>query len=338
MDEVGETPPEVVAQDMDVAVKKEKGMTFDEVKEKAWQESQETLNQWQGRIEDKVKEKSAGINQHLQDLSVLYGGPVPDNVVVSLQYYPREGSQKGEPINNFVESGRLDENTADVLYWVSNPSILPTDSPEDVEKIYEDTADRALERVLHEAQHRCFQKKGFEQLVQSAEQNPEVTQVLDKLEGMRGEYIEVTNELVTTYLETFGKKKLGEVQKAETTATPLVIEVGKKKTGDVLEAVIKEDVEGWRDKRKGPGPYTDLRQGWENVLGGLPEGYQVKPEETDVTQKDSDKAYMGTKIYENARELDTDLAERYVIEGKQMDEEFIVELYKMVDSKLVVEK
>jgi hypothetical protein len=322
---------------MDLAAKNEKGMTLDEVKDKAWQRSQETLNQWQDRLQEKVKEKSDGINQHIEDLTTLYGEPAPENVTVSLQFYPREGSQKGEPINNFVESGRLEADTADVLYWVSNPSILPSDTPEDVEAIYEDTTNGAVQRVLHEVQHSNFQKDRFGKLVEASEQNPEVQAVLTKLEGVKGEYVEVTNELVTTYLESLGKKRLTESSR-EGEQTPLVVEVDEGKHGKVLEAVIREDIEGWRDKGKGPGPYTDLRQGWEKELGGLPEGYQTKEGDRDVTVKDADRSYMGVRVYEIARELDTSLAERYVEQGRQMDEEFVVELYKMVDSKLEAEK
>ena len=105
MSEVEEVPIEVVAKNMDIDGSEQK-MTFGEVREQAWQKSQETLTQWQSRIKEKVVEQSAGINQYLKDLSTLYGEPAPENISVSLQYYPNEGSQKGEPINNFVESGR----------------------------------------------------------------------------------------------------------------------------------------------------------------------------------------------------------------------------------------
>lgn len=156
----------------------------------------------------------------------------------------------------------MEQETADVLYWVSNPSILSNDSLDDVEKIYEDTAGRTIARILHEVQHSNFQKDGFGKLVEASEQNPEVQSILIKLEGVKGEYVEVTNELVTTYLESLGKKRLAE-SSGEREQTPLVVEVDEGKHGKVLEAVIKEDIEGWRDKGKGPGPYTDLRQGWE---------------------------------------------------------------------------
>ena len=265
----------------------------------------------------------------------MYGKPTPEKVVVSLQYYPREDSQKGEPINNFVESGRLEEGVADVLYWVSDPSIPPTSTPESVENIYEDITNAAVTRIMHETQHRSFQGEGFQELIRTSEQHPYVKKVLGKLEGVRGNYIEVTNELITTYLEKFGRKRIKQTRTgAKNAGTPITIEVDKVKSGDVLEAVIKEDIEGWRDRGKGPGPYTDLRQQWEKVIGGLPEGYQTREEDRDVTQEGSDRTYMGTRVYDIARELDTGLAERYVEQGREMDTEFVVELYKMVDQKL----
>ncbi|OGM20680.1 hypothetical protein A2771_02480 [Candidatus Woesebacteria bacterium RIFCSPHIGHO2_01_FULL_38_26b] len=336
MDEVGDTPPEIVQQNMDTGIIKEKDISFEEVKERAWEMSQETLKQWKNRLDSNVQEKAETINRHLTDLSVLYGESIPEEVVVSLQYYPREGSQKGEPINNFVESGRLPEETADILYWVSNPSILPTYSAEDVEKLYEDASDRAVVSLLHEIQHRNFQKEDFRDLIKTSEQRPEVAQVLEKLQGVKGSHVEVTNELVTTYLETFGKERIEEEQEQVTDLddkSPISIEVDKEKTGQVLEAVIREDVEEWRNRRKSPGPYTDLGQNWEKVLGGLPEGYGSENNESDVTQKDSDDSYKGTRIYEIARTLSTELAKRYVRERRKMDTDFMVELYKMVDQQ-----
>lgn len=73
-------------------------------------------------------------------------------------------------------------------------------------------------------------------------------------------------------------------------------------------------------------------------MGGLPEGYQTKEGDRDVTVNDADRSYMGVRVYEIAYELDTSLAERYVEQGRQMDEEFVVELYMMIDSKLEAEK
>ena len=106
---------------------------------------------------------------------------------------------------------------------------------------------------------------------------------------------------------------------------PLIIfEVDKGKFGRVLEAVIKEDVESLRDRGRGPGPSTKLRQSWENILGGLPSGYETRKEETNVTKKVTDESYKGARIYELAGELDTSLAERYLEEGKEIDEALLV--------------
>lgn len=328
--EEGETSSEDISQTRTVEAAKIKDMTFEDVNEKAWKISKEFLYKWKDRLEGRITEQTPAINQHLEDLSKLYGIEAPENVVVSLQYYPQEGSHKGEPINNFVETGRLEEDFADVIYWVPNPSSLPGDATEDV-----------LQKVMHETQHISFGGKKFQKLVKTSEQNPEVAEVLKKLEGVSGSYMEVTTELVVTYLENlYGKRTTESSQKEspEGVSSVITIDVDKEKSGKVLEAVIREDVEGWRNKGKGPGPYTNLRQRWEKLLGGLPEGFETREGDTNVTDKNNDKSFKGTRIYEIAGELDTALAKRYLDEGKEIDENFIVELYKMVDSKLEEEK
>ena len=110
--------------------------------------------------------------------------------------------------------------------------------------------------MLHEIQHRNFQKEDFRDLIKTSEQRPEVAQVLEKLQGVKGSHVEVTNELVTTYLETFGKERIEEEQEQVTDLddkSPISIEVDKEKTGQVLEAVIREDVEEGRKKKKKTG-------------------------------------------------------------------------------------
>jgi len=327
--EEGETSSEDISQTRTVEAAKIKDMTFDDLNDKAWKISQESLSKWKDRLESRVAEQTPAINQHLEDLSKLYGIKAPENVVVNLQYYPQEGSHKGEPINNFVETGRLEEDFADVIYWVPNPSSLP-----------EEVTDEVLQKIMHETQHISFGGEKFQDLVKTAEQNPKVIESLKKLEGVSGNYMEVTTELVVTYIENMYDRKTTEDTHKETFEgiIPVTIEIDKDKHGKVLEAIIREDVEGWRDKGKGPGPYTNLRQHWEKLLGGLPNGYETRENEANVTKKDSDKSFKGTRIYEIAGELDTSLAERYVEEGKEIDEDFIVELYKMVDTHISEDK
>lgn len=313
-------------QTMDIVTSKEKSMTFEDVKTEAWNMSQEALTQWKVRLDRRVAEKIPGISQHLNDLSSLYGNASPERIIVSLQYYPQEGTHKGEPINNFVESGRLEEDFADVIYWLPDPSSIP-----------ESATDEVVSKVLHETQHISFGGKKFQELVKKSEQNPEVAEVLKKLGEFSGSYMEVTTELVVTYLENLFTRRTPENQQdgniAET--KPLItFEVDKDKFGKVLEEVIKEDVEGWRDKGKGPGPYTNLRQGWEDMLGGLPPGYETRKNEVNVTRKDSVKSYKGTRIYELAGELDISLAERYLKDGKEIDEAFVAELYQMINRRI----
>ena len=324
--EEGETLSDTETQPMPTAIDKETSMTFDDVKTEAWNMSQEALTQWKMRLERRVAEKMPDITQHLKDLSTLYGIDVPESVVVSLQYYPQDGTHKGEPINNWVENGRLEEDFADVIYWLPDPNSIPEEATDDV-----------LKKVLHETQHISFGGEKFQELVRKSEQNPEVAEVLKKLKRVSGSYVEVTTELVVTYLENLFTKRTHESPRDESTVEvqPLItFEVDKGKFGRVLEAVIKEDVESLRDRGRGPGPSTKLRQSWENILGGLPSGYETRKEETNVTKKVTDESYKGARIYELAGELDTSLAERYLEEGKEIDEAFIIELYKMADVRL----
>lgn len=189
-------------------------MTFDQMKEKVWVISASPLYDRLIEINNKIKEKTPGINKRLRDLSVLYGEPIPQEINVCLNYYPESNSQKGEPINNFVESGMLPDDFTDILYWISKPIVKHTDTAAEIYKNREEYADSTVRLFLHEAQHRFFQKDKYKQTIAEAETNPDVIRVMDKLGSLKGTYSEATNEIITCYLETYGKRTLEQTKPA----------------------------------------------------------------------------------------------------------------------------
>ncbi len=317
----------------------EKTMTFEQVAEKSWEIAGERLETWKCDLEVLLAENAPALVLALSHYSVLYAQEVPEIILVSLNYYPGEGRQKGEPVRNFWSKGRerLPKDFPDLVFWMSDPHRLPTDTSESYAQEQHENYARVPPFLLHETQHQIFQGDVYEQILALSKEQPSVQRTLEKLEKVRGTYANVANELITTYLEVLGKELLQEdmpTTDTDTKLSPFQIKTDKKMHGEVLEAVIKADVEDWRDRGRHPGPYTDLRQGWSHELGGLPSGYEVLADEVDVTLPRGLDSHGGQNIYQISRSLDTSLARRYVIEGKPIDVAFVTELYAMVEERL----
>lgn len=309
--------------------------TFEQLGERAWEVAKPQLDKWRERLEQMLERKGAAVQKHLHDLSVLYGVDSPDNIAVGLQFYPQPGSHRGEPINNWEKSGRLSTNTADVLYWVSEPSIPAKASAAEIDRFRKNDTLSVLSGILHETQHQSFQGELYQEIIRQAEANPGVQDIIGRLSAMRGSYIEITNELITTYLEQCGRESIeNSPDNDQPAATPLKIQVDREKSARVLEAVIQEDVAGWQAQGKGSGPYTDLRQQWASVLGSLPEGYGAIQNKPIISESSSEMAFTGRAIYDIARKLSSSLAHEYVSAGKQMDVEFVKRLYSLVESEM----
>lgn len=307
-------------------------MTFETLRSEVGRISEPHLNQWQPRLEQKIKEESPLINRYLRNLSALYGQPAPDHIRIALQWYPTLGTQKGEPINNLADTGKLPESIADILEWISDPCVHPTDSEEKVANIYEEYSAQAVRYLLHETQHRYFQSSKYKTLIAQAENLPEVIQIMKKMGNLKGDdYVEATNEAITCYLETYYQHlSPSGLNNGPDEPTPLVIFHDPRTSGLVAEAVIKEDVEKFHKR----GPYTHLRQSWEHALGSLPIGYETARGEIDLTQHESDHTFTGVKLYELVRTLDTDLVEGYLINHRAIDVNFIVRLYQKIEEKI----
>jgi DNA-binding FrmR family transcriptional regulator len=321
--------------DIQPTIDNSKNNTFEQVCERAWKIAEPQLEKWQTRLEGLLEQKGSVIQNHLQDLSVLYGKDTPRDVVVGLQYYPKPGSNRGEPMKNWAESDRLSEDTADVLYWVSEPSIPANASEADIDRFTKEDTTEVLSGILHEMQHQSFQGEKYQELIRQAEVNPQVQEIMKQLQTVSGSYVEITNELITTYLEQCGRERIGNsTDNEQPTPTSLKIQVDQKKSASVLKAIIKEDVEGWRDQGKGPGPLTDLRQQWEKILGSLPEGYNITPQEKVVAEPGNDMTFAGRAIYDTARKISSSLAKEYIAKGKPMDTEFVTRLYSLVEAEI----
>jgi len=319
----------------------EKTMTFEQVTEESWEIAGASLETWKYDLEILLEEKASALTLALSQYSALYAGDIPDSVVVSLNYYPGLGRQKGEPVRNFwrAEGDLLPKDFPSILLWFSEPYQLPSDDPV---RIKRENYQRVLPLILHELQHQFFQDARYRQLISLSEEKPDVQRVLNQLEGSRGTYIEVTNELITTYLESLGREilqyngfphrdnKFSSQLGTVAMISPFRLETSKRMHGKVMEAVIRADVEDWRDKGRHPGPYTELRQRWSALLGGLPKGYEVTSTEIDVTKPSGSEVYTGNNIYQVGRSLDTSLVRRYILEGRPIDVDFVRELYAMV--------
>ena len=319
----------------------EKMKTFEDVKREAWEVSHETLGKWKEILEEHLEGHAATITGYLKSLSVLYGVPAPKSVRVCLNYYPGTGSLKGEPIRNFGKGGTINrESVGDIILWVSDPQILPTDSHETMDSSYFDTAERAISTIEHEVQHNNFQNSEYEELLQKAMRHPEIGDSIERVKKYTT-YQDPTNELITAYLECLGTRSSSKKRPHENdsdTRIPIIVGLDERKAGMVLEMLIREDVEGWKARGINHGPYSNLRYGWAQILGSLPEGYNLTPEEIrDIEVRENQpkgKGQKKTDVYEIGRSLNPDLAERYLREGKRIDVGFLVELFNMVDEEL----
>lgn len=300
-------------------------MTFEQVKEKSWEVSKVPLEFWKPAIENCLENHSKGFNKAFYDISKLYNKEKPESIKVSLQYYPTKEQQKGEPITNFVEKGRLKENFADILYWVAEV--------EDDKDYIDCYAFTVVVSIIHEAQHRFFQDKEFSVFLKEIEQDTRAKKVMGKLKKISGNYIEITFEAITCYLESYARDILESYGEGNE-KTNVVLEIDQEKIGIVTELVIKSDIEEWKNKGVYPGPYTQLRKLWEIKLGGLPTGFESTDDDKPNIGLKGRRQYMGTSIYEIARGLDLNLVKNYVEEGKKIDKEFVLKMLEMMEKKI----
>jgi len=301
-------------------------MTFEELKEKAWQEAEPALLDWKNKLGNFQERKAPQIDQAITNIASLYGKPVPEkDIIVNLNYFPEKDRESGEPAVQDDKDKSFDPKTGNVVYFVSERTMLPTDTEQDIADMPVGT----VSRIIHETEHALFQDDDFKQLIEISEQVPEINKTLDKIISSQEHYTEFTNELITTYLDSYAHSLLQKQTEIKSDSPKhLKFVVDKENFGEVLEKVVKSDVEVWRQN----GPRTDLRVAWEKRLGNLPKGYESKPKDSSIPSvKEKNKI---PSVYEIGSSLDLALVKRYVSEGRKMDVEFVTELYKMVNEKI----
>jgi hypothetical protein len=290
-----------------------------------WDKTKDSLEDWKRIIEGVWGENQTGIGRFVEDLNNFYGSRGPDRVRVLLNYYPIRGGQKGEPISNFKRNKRLPQTFTDILYWIGEPDYLPEENEADREETKLDFAKLAVLSILHEVEHNFFQGKRYYQLMAVAEADMTIKEIVKRLLGPENIFMQASNELVTTYLESYGKWLLEDASLEEKGKKGLTVEmeVNEAKAKKVWQVVLSED----RDRWQGNGPYTKLIKGWERWHAG-------SKEKTDSGNKIMETKREIPNIYKLARSLDLDLAKEYALAGRQLDIEFVRGIYRMVEKTL----
>jgi len=304
----------------------ESRMTIKELKEQAWERSEANLVNWKVQAGNYSREHSLALDQGMKILEKLYGVSYPDRpIVVSFHQNSRIGSQKGEPANQLIKSQHLRPEIGDVFYWLP----YPKGNISEFQKIPDSDLAALLTCCIHESEHEFLQTDTFRKLTEEVEADPAITAVLSKLASGQEHFIHVTGEMVTSYLDSYCRRLLEHLQpdQESKSISRFEFKVNRQDVDDVLIAVIEEDVTTWKQN----GPYTRLRRGWEDQLGGLPKSYESVP---STTVANSSEKRRGSSIYQLAREVDTTLVDEYLDQGKIIDRDFIIRLYGLVGARL----
>jgi hypothetical protein len=336
---------------------KEHEITFEELKEQAWELSEPTLLSWKERLEDFTEKHVGVIEQNIGELAALYGknrADIPSTIVTGLHYYPMIDMDQGQiakqnttmdkqdPANHFAGADRIHGDIGHVLYWVSETSETDQ-TPQD--RIDRRTAD-LVAKVLHESQHAFLHDEDFRDLVVHSENDPRIVPIQQRLASTQDDFIaadvEATAELITTYLDSYSAKQFRDARPEDQLGdkdTPIDFTVDKENCGNVLEAIIKTDVDYWKQD----GPYSFIRKGWEQKIGTLPDGFQSVAEDEAHGQAEENRKQeqseipRTTSVYEIGKRLDMGLIKEYLETGKKIDIDFIARLYSMVDMELTKE-
>jgi hypothetical protein len=281
--------------------------------EALWKEAQPVMEDWKNRLTTFEEKHRLQIRKSLEDIAHFFGKEAPEQTKVDLHYLATRDSSKGEPASGLVNTMRLTEGDTDVFYWLGGVTRLPNDGPEEIE-----AEDRMhTTKVIHEVIHQEFQGQNevFKGVLEAANTDTEVLRLRKELMQNQASYLEPEAELTAIYLDQYANKLLSEVDGEGDVEGKSIIEyrIDEQRFHEIFKAVVKED-EAWMSD----GPYTKARRGW-----GIPD---VRPTQLveGVNQGSEPSIYqLGEKI------TDFSLIEKYIQENKQLDLNFVRELYKL---------
>lgn len=284
--------------------------------EVVWKEAKPVMDDWENRLTSYEEKHRTQIGKSLDNIAHLFGKEAPEKTKVDLHYLAREDSSKGEPASGLVNAMRLPEGDTDVFYWIGKFSRLPNDGPEQIEE--EERLHTT--KVIHEVIHQDFQGENevFKRVLEEANNDQEILQMRKELMQNQADYLEPEAEIIAIYLEQYASKLLKEesVEGDIATDEPTIeYRIDEKRFHEIFKAVVKED-ESW----KADGPYTAARRGW-----GVPDVREQPPKNIKEVSIPSEPTIykLGEKI------TDFSLIEKYTLENKQLDLNFIKELYKI---------
>lgn len=281
--------------------------------EVVWKEAGPVMEDWENRLTSFEEKHRTQIAKSLNNIAHLFGKEAPEKTKVDLHYLATENSSKGEPASGLVNAMRLPEGDTDVFYWVGKFIRLPNDGPEQIEQ--EERLHTT--KVIHEVIHQDFQGQNevFKGVLEAANADEEVLQLRKELMQNQASYLEPEAELTAIYLDQYANKLLQEESVGGVTSkdeSMIEYRIDEKRFHEVFKAVVKED-ESWESD----GPYTAARRGW-----GVADVRPVQDVQEAGLVSEPSIYKLGEKI------TDFSLIERYTLENKQLDLNFVKELYK----------
>lgn len=284
--------------------------------EAVWKEAKPVMEDWKNRLTIFEEKHRPQIKKSLDNIAHFFGKEPSEKTKVDLHYLAKEYTSKGEPASGLVNTMRLPEGDTDVFFWVSKFPRLPGDGPEQMEKEEREHTTK----IIHEVIHQDFQGQNevFKSVLEAANADKDVALSRKELMQNQVDYLEPEAELTAIYLEHYADKLLKEESHESNMPnqkSAIEYRVDEKRFHEIFKAVVKED-EAW----KSDGPYTATRQGW-----GIPDVREQIPQ--DIQESSSSHELS---IYELGDKItDFSLIERYIQENKQLDLDFVKELYKI---------
>lgn len=290
--------------------------------EEVWKKAEPILIDWKDRLSEYEEKHRLQIQKVVLDIAKFFGKEAPNKTNVDIHFLAQKNSSKGEPASGLVNQMRLPGGDSDVFYWLGEAIRMPKDGP----KEYEEEVRRETTKVIHEIVHQEFQGDNpvFKNSLEQANSDEDVLARRQDLMGNQANYLEPEAEMTAIYFERFAKKILQseEVESPVLDKPMIVYRVDKKRFKEIFKAVVKENES---EKWKNGGPYKKLVDGWRKVyeedeiskpVKFLTESEQKRPEELSIYE-------LGETI------TDFSLIEGYIQENRQLDLNFIKELYNL---------
>jgi len=305
-----------------------KEISFEQFEGEVWDKSKADLSVWKDSFE-KFCNNNPKVELSVAVLEALYGHDIPDILPVNLHLFPESPGYQGEPghafdkVDETPEYAKLRGRFQGIVSWVREIRQNKTE-----ERKNEYTLS-AVNMMLHEGQHQYLQRSKVRGYFHEVEELPEVIAIKEKIKQHQEGYIGSTKELITSYIDSYTKAILASDISPKSKANhsfSFDFSVHEADVKDLATAVVKADVR----KYEGKGPHAIIRNGWQKLLGRLPKGHETINAET--AEASLSKKLNKHSVYTIGRSLDKVLIEEYLRDGKTVDQDFILQVWRMVDT------